>query len=166
MPHTQVPPGSTRAALGAIAASVLALGLAYYAQFAMLLAPCPLCLWERWPYRAVIVLGIVALIAPGRLARWALGLAVVGFFATTAIAFVHVGVEQHWWKSPLPECNAFMPHGTLLAAPAPPCDDPSYFFRWLPISIATLDFLYATVCGVILWAWLARATWLARAGRP
>ena len=48
---------------------------------------------ERWPYRIVIVLGLLAAIAPTRLVRFILVLAVVCLLADAAIAAVHVGVE-------------------------------------------------------------------------
>ena len=33
-------------------------------------------------------------------------LVVLSMLASVALAFIHVGVEQHWWPSPLPECAA------------------------------------------------------------
>ena len=92
------------AALGAAAA----LGIAYAAEIWGGLVPCALCLLERWPYRVVIVLGLLAAIAPRSLVRVSLVLAVVALLADAAIAAVHVGVELQWWPSPLPECAA--PH--------------------------------------------------------
>ena len=92
--------------------------------------PCALCLVERWPYRIAIVLGLLGIVVPPQLARVLLMLVVVALLADAALAFVHVGVEHHWWPSPLPECAA--PHiggGTIAerlasmpARPAKPCD--------------------------------------------
>ncbi|HEY1932846.1 MAG TPA: disulfide bond formation protein B [Acetobacteraceae bacterium] len=122
------------------------------------LAPCALCLVERWPYRVAIVLGLLAIVVPPRLARILLMFAVAAVLADAVIAFVHVGVEFHWWPSPLPECAA--PHisgGTLAeqlasmpAHPAKPCDSPSYLIPGLPVSIAAMDLIFALCFGGLL----------------
>jgi disulfide bond formation protein DsbB len=142
------------AALGAAAA----LGVAYASELWGQLVPCALCLVERWPYRVVIVLGLLAAVAPHRLIRPLLFLAIVCLLADAAIAAVHVGVEFRWWPSPLPECAA--PHlggGSIaerLAAmpsrPAKPCDDPTFLLPGLPLSIAAMNLLFALVFSVTL----------------
>src|ERR1700761_1820467 len=91
-------------ALGGAGALAFAHALAYWAE----LPPSALCLVERWPYRILIVLGLLAAIAPVRMIRFILVLAAVCLVADAAIAAVHVGVEFKWWPSPLPECAA--PH--------------------------------------------------------
>jgi disulfide bond formation protein DsbB len=48
---------------------LLALGAAFGAQDFLGMAPCELCLWERWPYRILIGLGLVAVFAPIPLRR-------------------------------------------------------------------------------------------------
>jgi disulfide bond formation protein DsbB len=65
------------------------------------LAPCELCLWERWPYYAVAALALVA-VALGRppASRLALAAAAALFLAGAGLAFYHVGVEQHWFAGP------------------------------------------------------------------
>jgi disulfide bond formation protein DsbB len=103
----QYHPPRTVAVLAALGAAA-ALGVAYGSEIWGELVPCALCLVERWPYRIVIVLGLLAAIAPSRLIRPLLFLAIVALLFDAAIAAVHVGVEFHWWPSPLPECAA--PH--------------------------------------------------------
>ena len=44
-----------------ILVGVAALAAASFAQYVGGLAPCPLCLWQRYPYGVAIVLGIIAL---------------------------------------------------------------------------------------------------------
>ncbi|MBV9247948.1 MAG: disulfide bond formation protein B, partial [Acetobacteraceae bacterium] len=83
------------------AAAALAIALASEAWGG--LVPCALCLLERWPYRIAIVLGLIAFFLPGRIARAVLALAAIVLLADAAFAMVHVGVEQGWWPSPLPE---------------------------------------------------------------
>lgn len=135
------------AALGAAAALAFAYALEVWGE----LPPCALCLVERWPYRVVIVLGLLAAVVPTRLFRFILILAVVCLLADAAIAAVHVGVEFGWWPSPLPECAA--PHfsggsiaerlASMPARPAKPCDDPTFLIPAIPVSLAAMNFLYA-----------------------
>src|ERR1700674_234909 len=99
----QRPPPRTLAVLAALAAAA-ALAFAYVLEIWAELPPCALCLLERWPYRIVIVLGLLAAVAPNRFVRFFLMLAVLCLLADAAIAAVHVGVELGWWPSPLPEC--------------------------------------------------------------
>jgi disulfide bond formation protein DsbB len=142
------------AALGAAAA----LGVAYASEVWGGLVPCALCLVERWPYRIVVVLGLLAALAPRSLVRTLLVLAIVCLLADAAIAAVHVGVEHHWWPSPLPECAA--PHisggsiaerlASMPARPAKPCDDPSYLIPGLPLSIAAMNMLFALAFAAVL----------------
>jgi disulfide bond formation protein DsbB len=146
----QRPPPRTQAVLAALAAAA-ALAFAYALEIWAELPPCALCLVERWPYRVVIVLGLLAAVVPARLARFILVLVVVCLLADAAIAAVHVGVEFKWWPSPLPECAA--PHfsggsiaerlAAMPARPAKPCDDPTYLIPAIPISLAGMNMLFA-----------------------
>ena len=132
-----------------------ALAVAYWAQDARGLAPCPLCLIERWPYRVVLALGVLAAVAPRRLGRGLLAVAALALLAGAAVAFLHVGVERGWWPSPLPECNGVLTPGAALPAiPAIPCDRPVYLFAGLPVSMATMDFCYAAAFALVLLAYV------------
>lgn len=65
------------------------------------LAPCELCLYQRWPYYAVIAAAALALLAGRRGVTAALlGLAALAFLAGAGLALYHVGVEQHWIAGP------------------------------------------------------------------
>jgi disulfide bond formation protein DsbB len=147
----------TYRAAGAVTvlAALAALGVAYYVQYVWLLYPCPLCLVERWPYRIVILLGILAAVLPGALARLMLAAAVLALLAGAAAAFVHVGVEFHWWQSPLPECNGILtPGAPLPMTPAKPCDQPTFLIPHLPVSMAAMNFLYAAGFMLVLMAYV------------
>ncbi len=75
--------------------------------------------------------------AASRLVLWGVVLCMA---ASVALAAVHVGVEQGWWPSPLPECAAPDLGGGSIAErlarmpahPAKPCDDPTYLVPGLP----------------------------------
>src|SRR5439155_10343642 len=84
-----------------LVASAVVLGAALLSQYWGGLAPCELCLLQRWPWAAAIAISLVALVAGSRpVLPWvALGLAVV-FALSAAFAFYHVGVEQHWFAGP------------------------------------------------------------------
>jgi disulfide bond formation protein DsbB len=150
------------ALLSALAAA-FGLGLALASERWEGLVPCALCLLERWPYRVAIALGLLACVVPYRWARVLLVLLVLSMLVSTALAVVHVGVEQRWWPSPLPECAAPRLTGGTIAErlaqmptrPAKPCEDPAYLIPGLPISMATMNLLYALaftmLLGIVLW---------------
>jgi disulfide bond formation protein DsbB len=148
MPY-HIPP-RTLAVLAAAGAAA-ALGIAYATEIWDELVPCALCLVERWPYRLVIVLGLLAAIAPHRLTRPLLFLAMLCLLADAAIATVHVGVEVKWWPSPLPECAA--PHfsggsiadrlASMPSRPTMPCDQPVFLIPGIPVSMAAMNMLFA-----------------------
>jgi disulfide bond formation protein DsbB len=136
--------------------ALAALALAYAVQDFEGLYPCPLCLLERWPYRIVVLLGVLAALLGGLPARIILALAALALLGDAAIAFVHVGVEFHWWQSPLPECNGILtPGAPLPATPAKPCDQPSFLIPGLPVSMAAMNFIYAALCALALMGYVA-----------
>lgn len=59
------------------------------------LAPCVLCLWQRWPHAAAVGIGLLALAFGGRALPALGGLAAL---TSAAIGVFHVGVEQKWWE--------------------------------------------------------------------
>jgi disulfide bond formation protein DsbB len=60
-------------------------------------APCAMCLWQRWPHAAAIVIGALAFVLPGRLLPALGGLAAL---TTAGIGVYHTGVERDWWEGP------------------------------------------------------------------
>jgi len=106
--------------------SALLLG-AFAFQYVGGLAPCKMCLWQRWPHGAAILIGLVALLRPGR------ALPLFGALAaatTGAIGVYHTGVERDWWEGPT-TCTSG-PIGNLsadelldqiMAAPLVRCDE-------------------------------------------
>lgn len=82
-----------------LAACVAALGGAFFFQYVVGLAPCVLCIYERYPYALAIVLSLAALlIADPRLRGAGLALCGAAFLVGAGIGVFHVGVEQHWWE--------------------------------------------------------------------
>lgn len=134
-----------------LAASVAALAAAFLAQYVAGLEPCPLCVWQRYPYGATLLLGAAALCTAER-GRWPaalIALAAAAFAADAAIAFYHVGVEEGWYEG-LAACAAG--GGTpatvdalraqLLDAPPPPrCDEVAWSL--FGVSMAGYNMMYA-----------------------
>jgi disulfide bond formation protein DsbB len=126
--------------------------------------PCALCLLERWPYRAAIVLSLVAAVVSRPFARGLLMLVVLTMLVGAALAVVHVGVELHYWPSPLPECAAPRFTGGTIAErlsnmpsrPGKPCDAPTFLIPGLPLSMAAMNLLYAVVFALSLGIFLSR----------
>ena len=59
--------------------------------------PCAMCLWQRWPHVAAILIGVVALQFPGRILPL---LGAIAAATTAAIGVFHSGVERDWWEGP------------------------------------------------------------------
>jgi disulfide bond formation protein DsbB len=151
------------AAFGMLA-SALALGLALASQHFLDLVPCALCYLERWPYRAGIALGLLGVVLPLRWARGATWLLLAAYLASAGTALVHVGVEQHWWKSPLPECTAPDLSGLSSAErfarmpdrPSKSCEDADYPIPAIPVTMAQANLLFALAVGAGLAMFLVR----------
>ena len=90
------------------------------------LAPCEMCLWQRWALAATLVLALLGW-ATGH-TRAVLALAALAVLAGAGIAVFHVGVEQHWWQG-ITKCAASLSSGSsadvmaqILAQPLVRCD--------------------------------------------
>ena len=142
-----------RRALGAGTLSLLLLAAALGFQYLGGLAPCPLCLWQRWPHAAAIVLALLVLAWPAR------GLALVAAFVVlvgAGIGLYHAGIEWGVWPGPAsctaPGNVAAMSAADLVAhlerAPVVRCDDVAWSL--LGLSMAAWNALASLVCG-LLW---------------
>ena len=78
------------------------LGGAFAMEYFADLAPCKLCLWQRWPHAAVIVLAGIGFSVPlsANLRRVLLALCAFAFAATAGIGFYHAGVEYGLLQGP------------------------------------------------------------------
>lgn len=77
--------------------SALSLAAAYGFQHIGGLAPCAMCLWQRWPHALAVVLGALGAVVPHLLVALAGGLAML---VNAGIALYHTGVERDWWQGP------------------------------------------------------------------
>ncbi|MDE0381752.1 MAG: disulfide bond formation protein B [Rhodospirillales bacterium] len=100
---------------------------AYLSQHVGGLAPCPLCLIQRYPHFAVLGLGLAAVFVGGRGRVALLGLSGLALLVTAGYGVYHAGVEQGWFAS---ACAAPAAGGSLedikaqiMAAPLTRCDE-------------------------------------------
>lgn len=77
-------------ALAAAAGSLALLAGAFLFQF-LGYAPCKLCLWQRWPHGAAILIGALFAAGAWRFLPWAGALAAL---ATAGLGLYHTGVER------------------------------------------------------------------------
>jgi disulfide bond formation protein DsbB len=61
------------------------------------LAPCALCLWQRWPHAAAVGFGALGLALPSGAVALA---GAASAAASGAIGVFHTGVERGWWEGP------------------------------------------------------------------
>lgn len=107
--------------------SMALLAGALYFQYGMGLLPCPMCLWQRWPHVAAVLIGMMALGMPSR--AWSL-LGAAAAAVASGLGVFHAGVEQGWWQGPT-TCSAapiggLSPEALLdqiMAAPVVRCDE-------------------------------------------
>lgn len=154
------------APLAALVASALLLGGAWAFQIFGGLAPCELCLWQRWPHWIVILGALAALPFARRLGtggRSAL-IALTGlvWLAGAGIAGFHVGVEQHWWPG-LEACGTggigagagFDDlKAAILAAPVIRCDEVPWSL--FGVSLAGYNFIVSLALAALALATAAR----------
>lgn len=122
------------------------------------LFPCEMCMWQRYPHYAAIVLALIGFFVPARtprilfVAAAALAIAVSG-----VIGFLHVGVEQHWWPS-LTACGSTLRGGSLadiMKAPIVACDRPQWTL--FGISLAGFNMAFSLIgAGLVGWLLVKR----------
>ena len=123
------------------------------------LAPCPMCIWQRWPHLAAV---LIALAATTVLWRQRRPLAVAGALTMTISAGLgayHAGVEQGWWPGPA-GCSGVDPSGLtpdelltrLAQTPLVRCDE--IVWEFLGISMAGWNGLLSAAFA-LLWLFAA-----------
>ena len=139
-------------------ASVFVLAIAWWVEHRLGIVPCELCLWERWPWRVLLGISVLAFLFPSQGGRFFLGICLILLCVSVGLSACHVGVEWGWWSSPLPECHAPYLKGRTVAEllasmpqfPSKPCDFPTYLIPGVPISMALMDGLCAGCIGIFI----------------
>lgn len=83
---------------GAGSAALLLGALAF--QFIGGLSPCPLCIWQRWPHVATVLLAILALTLLQRHLRLVAIGAALAMLTGALLGVYHTGIERGWWPGP------------------------------------------------------------------
>ena len=124
------------------------------------MAPCALCLWQRWPHAAAVVIMGMAILVPN---RWLMALGAVAALATAGIGGFHMGVEYGWWEG-LQSCSAGSISGISVtdllnpnAAVAAPVRCDAVPWSMLGLSMAGWN-MVVSVCLAGLWLMAARRT--------
>jgi disulfide bond formation protein DsbB len=111
----------------ALLGSLALLAGAYAFQYLGGLAPCTLCVWQRYPHVTAVSIGlIIAFTGETKLAAFG----ALATFGSAAIGMYHVGVEQGWWEGPatctstgVSNLSAHELLDQIMAAPLVRCDD-------------------------------------------
>lgn len=124
------------------------------------LPPCKLCLWQRWPHAAAVVIGGVLLMGGHRALAW------LGAFAaatTAGIGIYHAGVEWGWWPGPSSCTGGGMNLGTMSGGDLLSMDG--------PMGVVMCDDVVWQLGGLSMAGWnaafslLLAAVWVAAARR-
>ncbi len=104
-------------------------------------APCQLCIWQRYPYAVLIVLGAVGYFWQPRLM---LGLSFLVLLVGAGLAGYHFGVEEGWFALPTGcaaggDATSVEELRRMLSEAPPACDQVQFMvFGW---SLAAWNFL-------------------------
>jgi disulfide bond formation protein DsbB len=125
------------------------------------LAPCEMCMWQRWPHYAAIVAAMLAiLLRRSPASRPLTVLAGLLIVASGLIGGFHAGVEYGWWRGPQHCTGAITGGGDILrqimAAPIVRCDVPQWTLAG--VSLAGWNFLFSLAGGLAVLALSLRPT--------
>jgi len=158
---------ATTAAIAIFVLSAATLAGAWFFEYVLKLAPCPLCLTQRIAYHVIIPLSLLLAIAA--VVRAPRKLLLVGFAAIAiaaccniALGAYHAGVEWHWWAGPA-DCSGPLTDlrtgGSLLdqlhAVHIVRCDEAAW--RFLGLSLAGYNVLISLALAIIAGFGLAAA---------
>lgn len=142
-------------AVAAFSAAMLAGALT--GQYGLGWHPCDLCIMQRYPYAAIIAIGLGAgfFLRSARAQWWVLLLCIVLLWVDAGIAFYHTGVELEWFKGPDACSNADSGEMTLeemrraiLNAPLVSCSQAMAYVMGL--SLAAWNTIFASIMAVVL----------------
>ncbi|MGH6917804.1 MAG: disulfide bond formation protein B [Geminicoccaceae bacterium] len=125
--------------LAIAAAAILAAVFAF--QYLAGAAPCPLCIWQRYPYGVLIVLGVIGFCWQP---RPMLVLCALVLLVGAGLAGYHYGVEQGWFALPAGcaaggDATSIEELRRMLREAPPACDQVQFdVFGW---SLAAWNFL-------------------------
>jgi len=129
-------------------AAIAILASVFVMQYGFGLAPCRMCIWQRWPFAALAAIGLIGTFVWPRVM---LSLAALALAVSVGLAGYHVGVEQG--LIPLPAgCSTVGEAGSveelkaMLKAAPPSCDQVSA--KFLGLSIAGWNMVASTILAI------------------
>lgn len=140
------------AAAGSLGILIAGFGFQYLGG----LAPCELCLWQRWPHAIAPVLGVLAVALGGRMVPLS---GVIVLLVSAGLGAYHTGVERHWWPGPATctgeagRLSGLTPEDMLNPAMVEPvvmCDQVAW--QMFGLSMASYNAL-ASLALAALWGW-------------
>ncbi|HEX2216466.1 MAG TPA: disulfide bond formation protein B [Xanthobacteraceae bacterium] len=159
-------PLATAAMLVAAGGALTILG-AWFFEYGLGLAPCPLCLQQRWPYYLAIPLSVAVAVgaayaAPRTLLIGGLVAAALALFVGAALGAYHAGIEWKWWEGPQDCAGAGFSGGSagnllqrMQTARVVRCDEAAW--RFLGLSLAGWNVLIAlSLVALAIWGATAR----------
>lgn len=139
------------------ALSTLIIAAVYFIEYALNQPPCVLCLYQRLPWYALLIIALLGWQWQNRnfavINTAFIAIALLVAFSSIALSGYHLGVEFQWWQGPR-SCGGFTANATaaeLLATQPIRCD--SVNFRLLGGSLALWNFIASTLLllGGIVW---------------
>jgi disulfide bond formation protein DsbB len=153
-------PAAAAALAVALAGAATILG-AWFFEYGLGLAPCPLCLQQRIPYYVAIPLAVIVAAAalrnaPRILLATGLGAIALVMLAGAALGAYHAGIEWQWWQGPQACSGPLVPLGSgsllqqLESVNIVRCDEAPW--RFLGLSLAGYNVLISlALAAVALW---------------
>ena len=134
--------------------SILSLSIAYFVQYVLGHEPCNLCLIERIPYIAAIIL-ISLIFIIRKYEKLIIIIISIFFIIGAVISFYHVGIEQNFFEENL-LCNLGSPGENIsrdqlleqLKNTPVSCKDVT--FRFLGLSLATINTIISLILSGIM----------------
>ncbi|MEM1385008.1 MAG: disulfide bond formation protein B, partial [Pseudomonadota bacterium] len=125
------------------------------------LAPCPMCLWQRWPHAVAVAIAVLAVTVLWWGRRWLAGLGGAAMAVSAGLGVFHAGVEWRFWDGPS-SCVSSSIEGLtpeqlldqILAAPVVRCDEVAWDF--LGLSLAGWNAVFSVGFAAL---WAASVVW-------
>ena len=139
---------------GILAFSILSLSIAYFIQYVLGHKPCNLCIIERIPYIAAIIL-ISLIFILNRYQKIISSLILIFFIFGAVVSFYHFGIEQGFFSESLvcdlgnsQPLNKEELLNQLKKTEIVSCKDVT--FRFLGLSLATINTIISLILGGIM----------------
>ncbi len=135
------------------------LGGALISEHVFGLYPCEMCMWQRWPHLAAIVLALLAIVLRNqKLSQFLILDAALAILISGLIGGFHAGVEYGWWEG-ITSCATTVAAGgdmldSIMNAPLVRCDVAPWSL--FGISLAGFNFLLSVGGAILIFVLMAK----------